>query len=188
MRKRLFCLFLWLMCVAFVPVFTGCSSDEDTLYYTGSKASLTISSIERSPLLLRALRNGGEFAMLLYNVNYVISNAQGTEETIQRTAVDGYSSVYFGISNGFIVGLPTLPEVGADVASPVCFDVVCPNCYNDYSISKRLSLREGGFAYCSSCARTYNLNNYGIVSDGDGGRSLFRYRISALGSTLSIYN
>ncbi len=193
MKRNLFYLIIWLICLTLTPVFTACSSDDDNLYYTGSKASFSYSPVENSPLLMRALRNSGEFAIFLntvYNgsMRFVISNAQGTEETIQGTSVDYYKSMYFGISNGFIIGMPTLPEVGADIVSPVCFDVVCPNCYDNYSICKRLSLREGGFAFCSSCVRTYNLNNYGIVSDGDGGRSLFRYHITAAGSTMSIYN
>ncbi len=193
MSRKLFSSFLRSMCLILVLVFAACSSNDDNLYYTGSKASFTYSPVENSPLLLRALRNSGEFAIFLntvYNgsMRFVISNAQGAEETIQGTSVDYYKSMYFGLSNGFIIGMPTLPEVGVDITSPVCFDVVCPNCYNNYSICKRLSLREGGYAFCGSCSRIYNLNNYGIVSDGEGGRNLFRYHITASGSTMSIYN
>ena len=61
--------------------------------------------------------------------------------------------------------------------------MACSNCYEESNIAKRMILQESGFAHCSRCQRTYDLNNQGIVSIGKGGRTLFRYRVNYLAST-----
>ena len=55
-------------------------------------------------------------------------------------------------------------------------------------VTKRLVLQEGGNATCSTCHRTYNLNNVGIISKGEGGKPLYRYRVNLIGNTLIIAN
>ncbi|MDE5560993.1 MAG: hypothetical protein K2J00_04200, partial [Bacteroidaceae bacterium] len=77
-----------------------------------------------------------------------------------------------------IVGLPNMPEMLAQESHVTCYDLCCPNCYHDYNVSRHLDLHIGGTASCVSCRRAYDMNNLGIVSRGNGGRSLFRYYIS----------
>jgi hypothetical protein len=47
----------------------------------------------------------------------------------------------------------------------VCFDLACSNCYQDYNITKPLTVKEGT-ATCNSCKRTYDLNNTGFIIKG----------------------
>ena len=103
------------------------------------------------------------------------------------TAIAGNSSIQMGIA-GFIAGLPNIPELGSTTSLPVCYDLACPNCYSAYNISRALQLKEGGYAACVSCGRTYNLNNQGQISIGEEGVSLFRYRITYSGNTMVINN
>ena len=110
-------------------------------------------------------------------------------ETVTQVSPSGLSLILLtmGIA-GFIVGLPNIPELGSTTSLPVCYDLACPNCYSAYNISRALQLKEGGYAACVSCGRTYNLNNQGQISIGEEGVSLFRYRITYSGNTMVINN
>ena len=74
------------------------------------------------------------------------------------------------------------------VVRVVCFDLACSNCYQSYKITKPLTLQTGGYAKCPSCQRLYNLNDCGTIADGPAGRSLYRYRVSFVGTALIINN
>ena len=111
----------------------------------------------------------------------------GHTTPVNATAIAGNSSIQMGIA-GFIAGLPNIPELGSTTSLPVCYDLACPNCYSAYNISRALQLKEGGYAACVSCGRTYNLNNQGQISIGEEGVSLFRYRITYSGNTMVINN
>ena len=63
------------------------------------------------------------------------------------------------------------------MTSVVCFDLACPNCYEEASITRDLTLLENQRAKCGRCGRLYDLNNQGIIVDGEQGTSLYRYRI-----------
>ena len=43
-----------------------------------------------------------------------------------------------------------------------------------------------GYVECTGCGRSYDLNNNGIVSNGETGRALFRYRVNYYQSTNSL--
>ena len=121
----------------------------------------------------------------------VVNTAPGISSlmtTRPLTAVDTRLNPSLGLS-GLIVGLPNIPELGADIPRVVAFDLACP-CYEDFSTTRNLQLKEGGRAVCTRCGRTYDLNNQGIVADGPSGRSLFRYRTNynAFGNTLTVNN
>ena len=103
------------------------------------------------------------------------------------TALTGYSGFYLGLS-GLIVGLPNIPELGKTESQVVCFDLACANCYEDYHITKPLTLHNDGTATCAGCKRTYNLNSTGFISNGEPGRALYRYRVSYVGNTLVVSN
>ena len=78
-------------------------------------------------------------------------------------------------NQGFIVGTPSLPNLSGQFYQ-VAFDIVCPNCYES-SIAKMLTL-QGEEAVCPRCGRTYSLANNGIVTKGEKGRKLHRYRMA----------
>lgn len=105
--------------------------------------------------------------------------------TENLTANVGYMG--FHIERGLIIGLPSLAEPLADAPVVTCYDIACPNCLDD-AISKNLTIQENGKAKCSRCNRTYDLSNQGIVSEGERGKTLERYRVNYNGNTLIVDN
>ena len=166
---------------------TSCQKADD-FYYTGARVSFTYTYTNTIPELNAALGSMGEFCTIRTDGQNFIFSGLKTTTTRPLTAADVRVHPALGLS-GLIVGLPNIPDVGADVSRVVAFDLACP-CYDDSASTRNLQLRAGGFAYCPRCQRTYNLNSQGIVADGQPGRALYRYRITynAFGNTVSITN
>ena len=64
------------------------------------------------------------------------------------------------------------------------YDLECPNCFDPQALplkSKPLQLLAGGIAVCRVCNRRYNLNNSGVIVQGERGRKLTRYRAQTTG-------
>ena len=122
------------------------------------------------------------------HINILAGTFQDTtgSTAVNRTAVSNYQA-YVCLS-GFIVGLPTIPEIGTDAPAITCYDLACSNCFRDRSVTKALTLQQGGKAHCTSCQRTYDLNNIGQVTSGNAGINLFRYRVYYGNNTLSVNN
>lgn len=156
--------------------------------YSNYPAYFVCTTVNTIPQLNAAMNGLGVFATIVYDRNrYLFANENGNATPVNPTAISSHSSVRMGLS-GFIVGLPNIPELGASQSAPVCYDLACPNCYSAYNITRALQLKEGGYTSCTSCNRTYNLNNQGIVSSGDAGASLFRYHIYYSGNSITINN
>lgn len=166
-------------------LFFSCS-EADTRYAL-LPAHFIFQNTNTVPQLNTALGNPGEFCTITQRGNYFIFTGTTSSTQTNRTALSNYQAVYLGLS-GLIVGLPIIPEPGEDVQHVVCFDLACPNCYNTYSITKNLRLAEGGLASCANCQRTYDLNTQGIVTNGEAGQSLFRYRVTYVPYTLQVSN
>ncbi len=182
---RAFSVALLLVVAAFGAA--SCSEDKVENRYTSLPANFVYRYTNTVPQLNSALNNLGEFATIRLDRDYYyFSNLTGTTQ-VNKTALSNYQNVHMGLC-GFIVGLPNIPEPGSDVSTVVCYDLACPNCYEALAITRTLTLREGGYASCTSCDRTYNLNSQGIVSQGTGGKSLYRYRVSYGNNTLAISN
>ena len=150
----------------------ACSGEEVNSKFCNLPARLNVENVQQAPILFTACESMGEFCTI-------------TSDNI--TAEDVYSGYYLGLS-GFIVGRLTIPEMGESNTSVVCYDRACSNCYQSYNITKPLVLLTGGYVKCNSCGRTYNLNDIGNISDGPGGRSLYRYRVNYIGNALVINN
>ncbi len=167
-------------------ILSGCSEDAENLY-TNRPAYFVYQYVQSAPQLYTSLNNPGEFSTIqLDRQQYIIRNLAG-ETRINQTALASYSSFHLGLA-GFIVGLPNIPEPGAETSRVVCYDLACPNCYTQLMISASLQLKENGKAFCNRCSRTYELNNGGIIGNGESGSSLFRYRITYDGKTVIINN
>lgn len=165
----------------------SCSDDIESTYSSYS-AYFVCTTVATIPQLNSALNSWGVFTTIRSSVGtYIFTDESGESTSIQATTLSNYLNFYMGIG-GFIVGLPSIPELGSDTSVPVCFDLACSNCYEDYAIARTLTLEESGTAHCGSCDRTYDLNNLGIITDGDAGISLFRYRITYTGNTMIINN
>ena len=105
------------------------------------------------------------------------------------TTIDMQRTHILGIDNesGIFVGFGLL----SDPAVFYAYDGQCPNCYASEGRPRYpLSLENHGKARCSQCKRTYDLNNGGIVTEGEGGKKLERYRASTTGpyGILSVNN
>ncbi len=176
----------WRLPILSLSLMLSACQKADTLF-TSLPARFTMENIYQAPVLYTACNSMGQFCTVTDQGSSFVFSDTHNSSIVNHTAMTDYTGFYLGLS-GFIVGLPSIPEIGQDVSRVVCFDLACSNCYHDFSVTKRLVLQDGGYAYCSSCRRTYNLNNLGIISSGEGGKALFRYRVSLLGNTLIIAN
>ena len=167
-----------------LSVLTSCEKAE-RLYDT-YPAYFVVQNTNTVPQLNTAMNAMGEFCTITQNGSQYIFANLGGSTPVNKTALNAYRNFRMGRSGGFITGLPTYI---AD-ASPrvVCYDIVCPNCYEQTAIAPHLRLIPGQRAQCGSCQRTYDLNNLGMMMTGDPGRSLYRYNVSYTPYTLVISN
>ena len=88
-------------------------------------------------------------------------------------AYDERRSLLLGYNGGLIVGF------GNSVDGILyAYDRECPNCFDPNMLplkSRPLSVSENGIAKCAYCKRQYDLNNRGIISQGDKGKKMTRY-------------
>ena len=88
----------------------------------------------------------------------------------------------FGLG-GLILGTNNYGE-------PMCYDLACPICDR---AGTRLTLNDG-YAKCSNCGVTFDMNNYGVIyqtpenAELISPRGLYRYRINFDGTTVNAYN
>ena len=138
------------------------------------------------PELNAAMGGMGEFCTIEDKVSqYVFANMAGST-AVNKTAIASYQHFHMGRGGGFIVGLPTY--IADTSPKVVCYDIVCPNCFELTAIAPHLHIISGSRAECSTCQRTYDLNNLGILAAGLPGRSLYRYSVSYNPYTLVISN
>lgn len=173
--------------LALILLLAACSGSDLNTTYCNMPARLTIENVQQAPVLFTACESMDQFCTVTSDgQRFLFTNAAGKTDPINIMAINSY---YLGV-NGFIVGKPSIPEMGKDVPQVVCFDRVCPNCYTDsnYAITKDVTFSSIGYAKCKGCDRTYNLMDRGIVSNGQPGRALYRYRVSYIGNALVINN
>lgn len=179
---------MMLMAAIAIGIVAACQESENL--YSKFQAYFSYSPVTSVPTLSRACTSLGEFCSITFppGNKYVVQSPSTPAVTdyIDRTATQGYLNYRLGLSGGLIIGLPALPEMMAQESQVVCFDLCCPNCYRDYHITKAMTLRTGGVSACSSCNRTYDLNNQGVVASGDAGRALFRYYVTYYPSSFMI--
>ena len=194
MKKRTYLLFSYLL-FSFLFFLTSCNDDLVSNKYCNLPARFTFSPVSSISQLNSACNNMGEWCTITTFTKEIdgntwvyasFANPQGSTPW-PLSKLDNYKGYDMGQS-GFIVGLPNIPEMGESVSVVTCYDLACRNCYDNFSVTKRMTLQESGYAQCPSCNRIYNLNNTGIVSSGDAGKPLFRYRVYFNGNTLSINN
>lgn len=152
-------------------------------------AYFIMDNVLQAPVLYTSLQSMGEFCTIraIGNKYEFASPTQRTPSYVNATQLSNMSGFYMGL-NGFVVGLPHIPEMGYDHSRVVCYDLACPNCYHNNNVAKRMVLQEGGYTHCATCSRTYNLNDMGLVMKGEAGKPLFRYRVSYAAHTLVINN
>lgn len=115
------------------------------------------------------------------------SNQGGAPTYSDATAVDLRRTRMLGLYNAIIVGFGNLSSPAVFYA----YDNQCPNCYADTGLMRyALTMNSNGTATCSTCRRSYDLNNGGVITQGDSGSHLIRYRASTTGplGILSVNN
>ena len=174
--------------LAVLLLVSACNNEEVSNKYCNLPAQFTFSPVNSISQLYSSCESQGEWCTILLSGNkFYFTKPNGSTGEANRTALDGYTGFYMGLS-GFIVGLPNIPELGEYIPVITCYDLACRNCYYEYGTTRRMTLKESGYAYCSRCQRTYDLNNTGQVSQGEAGKALFRYRVYYGNNTLSINN
>lgn len=173
--------------VLLLLVTVACTDTVVSNKYCNLPAHFTYSPVVAISQLYSACNSQGEWTTITArNKQFIFTNLSGST-TVNQTQLDNYHAIYMGLS-GFIVGLPNIPELGSDLPTITCYDLACSNCYKDNSVTRPLQLQPGGFAYCKSCQRTYNLNNLAQISRGEAGITLFRYHVYYGNNTLTISN
>ncbi len=123
---------------------------------------------------------GGIFTTITSSNNkFSFSNNQGHVSTQNISAREQQVGFSLGHNNGIIVGYGFGTE-----GIFYCYDRECPNCFDPDAMpirSKPISVDEFGIGSCKTCHRQYDLNNGGIVSDGDNGKKLTRYHATTTG-------
>lgn len=90
-----------------------------------------------------------------------------TATAVRVTPVMGLNN-----STGLVIGNSSL-----QTDNPYVFDRVCPNCYaSSRNVKYVLTFKDAQTLYCSSCKRSYGLLYGGVITAGDSGQKLLRYR------------
>lgn len=135
------------------------------------------------PLLANACVAPGEFCTITCQNGMYYFSTPYNSSIISSNAMQTHLSNVLGLC-GLIIGTPNFSFNGTSV---VCYDLACPNCHSQSRIAS-LTLMAGGFVTCSVCGRCYDLNSNGVVSSGEAGRSLYRYRVALSGQMLMVTN
>ena len=166
-------------------ILAGCNATDHT--FCSLPAYFAVENTLQVPALHGALNNMGQFCTIRATGGQYVFADTRQSSAINITQLDYARNFYPGLS-GFIVGLPNIPEMGLDQSRVVCYDWACRNCYEAFNVTRRMELQENGYAHCSGCGRTYNLNDMGQAVQGEAGKPLYRYRISFMGYTMLINN
>lgn len=172
---------------------SACSDTQSE--FTSSRCNLVFDNTSgRSTALAAAMNSAspGTFCAISVSGKYFtfeLNSSAGTTERVAFTAVDDRLTMAIGVYNesGIIVGYGNISYPATFYA----YDRQCPNCYKDTNMPRYvLNMSTAGKAKCSHCGREYDMNNGGIVSSGDAGDKLMRYRATTTGAqgVLSVNN
>lgn len=159
--------------------------------YSGYTARFSFSPVNAVPTLYRACNSLGDFCMIdmpIGGANQIRFRGFSSTDYYAKTAIQGYQSFLLGIGGVIIIGLPNMAEPGAMQSTVTCYDGCCSSCYRQSNITKPLELDEFGIVNCPSCHRKYDMNNQGMVIEGEKGHSLFRYAVSYNGTVVTVSN
>ena len=177
-----------ILSIIYCLLLVACSGGESNNKYSNLRARLSIDNVLQASVLHAACESMGEFCAITSDgQSLIFTNAAGKTSKIPLTAMSDYSGYNLGLNSGYIVGRLAIPEMGEDNVRVVCFDRACPNCYQNYNITKPLALQTSGYAFCKNCNRTYNLNDCGSLSDGPSGRNLYRYRVTYITNSMGLW-
>lgn len=154
----------------------SCSADRE--YSTWSCRFAYNNQIHNDATLASALdaASRGTFCIITEStqagVKYLnFQNNQGMATRTPMTAQEVQSKFIIGLNNGIIVGFQTFNT--EPYGGFVGYDVQCPNCVrrenNTATPNYRVTMSTAGIATCSKCGLKYDMNNGGIVQNGEEG-------------------
>ena len=155
----------------------SCGDTDVDGFYAAERAWLRYDRVLTAAPLQSALSNPGMFcSVVVSNGCFVFQGSDGgTCPPDPLTELDNRVRPQYVA--GFVVGIPAVPDMQTGSA-PVAYDLVCPNCYADHALTRKLSFDLPTTMSCSRCHRTYDLNNGGHVSSAEGGKKMLRYHIT----------
>ena len=170
--------------VAFMALpLISCDDEVNSVFSTKYRVRCGFLVVNHAELI-NCIDNLGQFSTIRQSGSKIkmASSVSNTEYNVDEISKD----YYYGLG-GLIIGTPTSPLDGQPYRA---YDLACPNCdRNNY----RLSVDVNGWAKCSHCGITYDLNSDGVILDkGESNfqspRSLYRYRINYDGMRVHVYN
>ena len=129
-------------------------------------------------LITESVRGGVKYLNFKSNHN--------TESSLAETEAEKRAEYILGLNNGIIVGFQNAVLDDFGNAKFVAYDVQCPNCVRQYnntiSPNYGVSMDDRGIATCKKCGRQYDLNNGGVLQNGqEGDTGLEKYAASTSG-------
>lgn len=129
-------------------------------------------------LITESVRGGVKY--LNFKSNYNTTSSQVETEAEKR------AEYILGLNNGIIVGFQNAVLDAFGNALFVAYDVQCPNCVrqsgNTLSPNYGISMNDRGIATCGKCGRKYDMNNGGVLQNGqEGDTGLEKFAASASG-------
>ena len=171
-----------------LSLFTLFSCSDAERLYDNYPVRLVVQNTNTIDVLNGALSGMGEFCTIVSQGTTIDYTNLKMTRSVTLTARDlNYGHYVFGRSNGFVVGHTSMIS-SRFPDQVVCYDIVCPNCYFDINVTRNVQVLAGARAQCGSCQRIYDLNELGMVAQGEGGRSLYRYPVRYSPFTLVVGN
>ena len=116
----------------------SCADDVQNVY-SKYRAAFTYNKVTTTAPLYKALTGAGIFCSIYCQGGKIYFNTPYESKYETLTDINMYMKpIAF---NGFIVGLSNLPEMGTTDLPLLCYDRVCPNCFEE-SISPSLTLQD----------------------------------------------
>ena len=170
--------------ITLLLVSTACSQGDVENLYSKYKAYFLYEKVLTADPLQKSLTGLGEYCTIQSDGRNIYFNSLTNSYSDPVTSSDLYKKWVW--INGLIIGHSNNPDMITGEMSIYCYDLVCPNCYEDSNISRSLTLQEFGKVHCGRCQRTYNLNDNGSCEER--GTKLFQYRVFYNGSNTLLVN
>lgn len=189
-KKKTLCLCVSVVIFTFMMCLAACTAENE--YSTWPCRFAYDNSIGQDATLATSMdpNSRGVFCMVTETVQGGVKylnfqNNQGLTSQKRETFQEQQADFVLGLGNGIIVGYQTFVTEGFGLGF-VAYDVQCPNCVrrenNTLSPNYRVQMTSSGMATCSRCGLKYDLNNGGIVQNGQqGDTGLEKYAASTTG-------
>lgn len=171
---------LFALCSILMLCLSSCTSDYKefcTQYQVSFSCDITnvpYNAVNSMGQFITVRKKTGSTSCTVYNP----SLGKTTEVPLSEVEIRSFS---LGLG-GLILGRPYF---GDGKSAVYAYDLACPACDK---ASSRLNLDTQGNATCPKCDIVYDLNNGGLVVEGEG-RPLYRYRVTQSSvSTLFVHN